>query len=45
VPIQDLSESWTDEKLYEKYDISESEIEFINSMIKPINNVSDNEDE
>lgn len=36
VPVQDFSEPWTDEKLYAKYDISEEEIIFINSMIKPM---------
>lgn len=37
VPMQDFSKSWTDEELYEKYDISASEIEFIDSMIRPMN--------
>ncbi len=36
VPIQDFSESWTDEKLYAKYGISEDEIAFIESMIRPM---------
>lgn len=36
VPIQDFSESWTDEKLYAKYGISEDEIKFIESMIRPM---------
>lgn len=36
VPTQDFSESWTDEKLYEKYGISEKEAEFIDSMIRPM---------
>jgi len=36
VPMQDFSQSWTDEKLYEKYQITASEIEFINSMIRPM---------
>ena len=34
VPMQDFSQSWTDEKLYEKYQITAREIEFINSMIR-----------
>lgn len=38
VPIQDYSESWSDEKLYKKYDLSKEEIEFIESMIKPMDN-------
>ena len=36
VPIQDFSEPWTDEKLYQKYGISEDEIAFIDSMIRPM---------
>ena len=33
VPIQDFSESWTDKELYEKYNLTQEEIEFIESMI------------
>ena len=36
VPIQDFSKSWTDEELYAKYGLSEEEIAFIESMIKPM---------
>lgn len=36
VPTQDFSEEWTDEKLYEKYGLTEDEIAFIDSMIKPM---------
>jgi len=36
VPIQDLSESWTDEKLYKKYGLTAEEITFIESMIRPM---------
>lgn len=36
VPVQDFSKPWTDEELYEKYGLSEEEIAFIESMIKPI---------
>lgn len=36
VPMQDFSESWTDEKLYAKYGITEDEITFIESMIRPM---------
>ena len=36
VPMQDFSQSWTDEKLYKKYQITAREIEFINSMIRPM---------
>jgi site-specific DNA-methyltransferase (adenine-specific) len=33
IPMQDFDEEWNDEKLYKKYELSESEIEFINMMI------------
>ncbi len=36
VPMQDFSKSWTDEELYEKYGITEEEIAFIDSMIRPM---------
>ena len=36
VPIQDFSESWTDEKLYKKYGLTQEEINFIESMIRPM---------
>lgn len=36
VPMQDFSESWTDKKLYEKYNITPEEIDFIKSIIKPM---------
>ena len=36
VPLQDFSKSWTDEELYAKYGLSDDEIAFIESMIKPM---------
>lgn len=36
VPIQDFSKSWTDAELYEKYALTDDEISFIESMIKPM---------
>lgn len=36
VPMQDFSKSWTDEELYGKYKLSEEEIAFIESIIKPM---------
>lgn len=36
VPMQDFSKSWTDEELYEKYGFNQEEIDFIDSMIKPM---------
>lgn len=36
VPMQDFNETWTDEKLYKKYGLSQEEIDFIESMIRPM---------
>ena len=36
VPLQDFSKPWTDEELYKKYNLSEDEIAFIESMIRPM---------
>lgn len=36
VPIQDFDEKWTDEKLNKKYGLEKQEIEFIDSMVKPM---------
>lgn len=36
VPIQNFDEPWTDEKLYKKYGLSDDEIAFIESMIRPM---------
>ncbi len=36
VPIQDFSKPWTDEELYAKYNLTNEEISFIESMIKPM---------
>jgi len=36
VPIQDFSRPWTDEELYKKYCLSEEEISFIESMVRPM---------
>ncbi len=36
VPMQDFSESWTDEKLYKKYKLTKAEIEFIEKMVRPM---------
>ena len=35
VPMQDLSKPWNDKELYEKYKLSEEEIKFIESMVRP----------
>jgi site-specific DNA-methyltransferase (adenine-specific) len=35
-PLQDFSKPWTDAELYAKYSLSDDEIAFIESMIKPM---------
>ena len=35
-PIQDFTRPWTDEELYKKYNLTDEEIQFIESMIKPM---------
>ena len=41
VPVQDFSKTWTDEELYKKYKLTADEIEFIESMIKPMDGGAD----
>lgn len=36
IPIQDFSKPWTDEELYAKYGLTQEEIDFIESMIRPM---------
>jgi len=36
VPTQKFNEVWTDEKLYKKYGITDEEIQFIESLIRPM---------
>lgn len=36
VPMQDFSKPWTDAELYAKYGLTDDEIAFIDSMIKPM---------
>ena len=37
VPVLDFEQEWTDEKLYKKYKFTKEEIDFIESMIRPMN--------
>jgi site-specific DNA-methyltransferase (adenine-specific) len=37
VPSLPMEESWTDEKLFIKYDLTQQEIDFIEQLIRPIN--------
>lgn len=36
VPMQDFSKPWTDEELYAKYGLTDEEVAFIESMVKPM---------
>jgi len=45
VPMQDFSEPWTDEKLYQKYGLTPDEIAFIESMIRPMDASAEKNDE
>lgn len=36
VPVQNFEEVWDDEKLYQKYGITEEESKFIDTLIRPI---------
>ena len=36
VPLQDFSKPWTDQELYQKYNLTQEEINFIESMIRPM---------
>ena len=36
VPQQDFSKPWTDKELYAKYGITDEEIAFIDSMVRPM---------
>ncbi len=41
VPTQDWTKQWTDDELYAKYGITESEIAFIEKIVRPMDIVSD----
>ena len=45
VPMQDFSKSWTDEELYAKYGLTDEEVAFIESMIKPMELTGDTDEE
>jgi site-specific DNA-methyltransferase (adenine-specific) len=38
VPLQDFSTSWTDEKLYAKYGLTDEEVAYIEAVIRPMDN-------
>ena len=37
VPKQEWTKQWTDEALYKKYGITEEEIAFIETLVRPMN--------
>lgn len=41
VPIQDFSKPWTDEELYKNYELTDGEVTFIESMIRPMDGGDD----
>jgi site-specific DNA-methyltransferase (adenine-specific) len=45
VPIQTWDREWTDEKLYENYGLTQDEIEYIESVIKPMDLSGGGEDD
>ena len=36
IPLQDFTHCWNDKELYKKYDLTSNEIEYIESLIKPM---------
>jgi len=45
VPKQNFNEDWTDEKLFKKYNLTDEEISFIDSMIRPMDLTQNNSDD
>lgn len=45
VPTQDWRRTWTDDALYEKYGISQEEIAFIESVVRPLASSGDADDD
>ena len=43
IPLQDFSKPWSDKELYKKYNVTQDEIEFIESMVRPEIGGNDNE--
>ena len=36
IPLQDFTKPWTDEELYLKYDLSDEQIDYIETIVKPM---------
>jgi len=43
VPLQDFTQAWPDERLYEKYGLTQDEIDYIDSKIKPMSQAGDSD--
>ena len=41
VPMQNFNKPWTDRELYQKYNLNEQEIDFIEAMIKPMGDIEE----
>jgi len=41
IPLQDFSEPWSDQKLYAKYGLSDDEIAYVESLIRPMGEADD----
>jgi site-specific DNA-methyltransferase (adenine-specific) len=40
VPLQDFSSEWTDRKLVKKYGLTNEEISFIDSIVRPMESIN-----
>ena len=45
VPVQDFSKSWNDNDLYSKYGLSDKEIDYIEAVIRPMDDTGDSDAE
>ena len=43
IPLEDFSESWTDAKLFKKYNLTDGEISFLNSFIQPMSSTNNSD--
>lgn len=44
VPVQDWAKTWTDAELYNRYGLTDGEIEFIESVVRPMDLATENAD-
>ncbi len=44
IPMQGFNETWSDEKLYKKYNLTKAEIDFIEKMVRPAGNGENNDE-